>query len=55
MFNSFPFMNRRLFSISERLRASKVDYASTQGKTYAVSYGLGNIVYSGTWIVGGFL
>lgn len=53
MFNSFPFINRRLFSLSDRLRVSKVEHASAQGKTYAVSYGLGNIVFTGTWIVGG--
>ncbi|MFC0233916.1 ABC transporter transmembrane domain-containing protein [Vagococcus entomophilus] len=53
IFNSFPFINRRLFSLNDRLRDSKVDYASAQGKTYGVSYALGNIVYTGTWIVGG--
>lgn len=33
--------------------AYAVEFEKGQAKTYAVSYGLSNIVYSGTWIIGG--
>lgn len=33
--------------------AAAIRFEKAQSKTYAVSYGLSNIVYSGTWIIGG--
>ncbi|MGU7996622.1 ATP-binding cassette domain-containing protein [Streptococcus suis] len=45
----------------ERLEQSSQEYASRanhfskkQSQTYAVSYGLSSVVYSGAWIIGGF-
>lgn len=38
---------------SQSLQNKTIEFEKAVGKTYAVSYGLGNIVYSGTWIIGG--
>lgn len=39
---------------SGKVKDAAVDFEASQGKTFTIIYGLGNIVYSGTWIVGGF-
>lgn len=38
---------------SEATSRQTIDFEKRQAAIYAVSYGLSNIVYSGTWIVGG--
>lgn len=50
--NSVQYMNKKLVNKNQHLKDSKVNFLSAQGKTYAISYGLGNVVYTGTWIIG---
>lgn len=45
---------QRFQKVNQQLAFAKTDFEGSQGKTYAISYGLSNIVYSGTWIIGGF-
>ncbi|WP_440895662.1 ATP-binding cassette domain-containing protein [Amphibacillus sp. Q70] len=51
---SFPFYRKKFNTYNQNLKEKKIDFETAQGMTYAVSYGLGNIVYSGTWIIGSF-
>lgn len=51
---SFPFYRKKFNNNNQSLKEKKIDFETAQGMTYAVSYGLGNIVYSGTWIIGSF-
>ncbi len=44
---------QRLGLQSAQMKQTAIDFEKSQAKTYAVSYGLSNIVYSGTWIIGG--
>ncbi|WP_243344126.1 ABC transporter ATP-binding protein [Anaerococcus sp. AGMB09787] len=43
----------KLYSRSDKLTDTTIDYETSIRKTYAVSYGLGNILYSGTYVIGG--
>ncbi|SHH96719.1 ABC transporter ATP-binding protein [Sporanaerobacter acetigenes] len=52
--NSIPNYSKNLSEKSEDLKKKKIDFESFQGLTYAVSFFLGGIAYSGTWIIGGF-
>nr|WP_255371043.1 ABC transporter transmembrane domain-containing protein [Anaerosalibacter sp. Marseille-P3206] len=52
--NSIPNYSEKLAEKSEDLKSKKIDFESFQGLTYAVSFFLGGIAYSGTWIIGGF-
>ncbi|WP_245249248.1 ATP-binding cassette domain-containing protein [Vagococcus allomyrinae] len=52
--NSFTKYNKRLVKSSTKLKAAKINFDTTQGLTYALSYFLGALAYSGTWIVGAF-
>lgn len=36
------------------LKKSKIDFSTSQGLTYSLSYLLGALAYSGTWVLGGF-
>jgi len=36
------------------LKKSKIDFNTSQGLTYSLSYLLGALAYSGTWVLGGF-
>lgn len=42
-----------LYARGDKLTDTTIDYETSIRKTYAVSYGLGNILYSGTWVIGG--
>lgn len=42
-----------LYARGDKLTDTSIDYETSIRKTYAVSYGLGNILYSGTWVIGG--
>lgn len=44
---------QRLLESSKQSRDSGIDFEGNQGKTFTIIYGLGNIVYSGAWIIGG--
>lgn len=44
----------KLTGASTVTRRKTVDFEQAQGMTYAISYGLSNLLYSGSWIVGGF-
>ncbi|MDY3007071.1 ABC transporter ATP-binding protein [Anaerococcus porci] len=43
----------KLKKLAYNLKNQSIIFESSLAKTYATSYGLGNILYSGTWIVGG--
>lgn len=44
---------QRLLESSKQSKDSGIDFEGNQGKTFTIIYGLGNIVYSGAWIIGG--
>ncbi|MGJ1090741.1 ABC transporter transmembrane domain-containing protein [Enterococcus gallinarum] len=50
----FPKYATRFSESSERLKKQNIHFESLQGLTYAISFGLGDLAYSGTWIIGGF-
>lgn len=43
----------KLKILGEKLKHESIFYESSLLKTYSISYGLGNVLYSGTWIIGG--
>lgn len=47
------FFYNRLKQLGEKLKHKSIFYESSLLKTYSISYGLGNVLYSGTWIIGG--
>jgi len=50
----FPTYTKIFTNSSERLKKESITFETLQGLTYAISFGLGDLAYSGTWIVGGF-
>lgn len=54
MSNATTRFKNRLTTSSNETKTAAIDFESSQGKTFTIIYGLGSIVYSGTWIVGGF-
>lgn len=48
----FYFKNKSI-EASKNLNQASKNYEKSLRKTYAVSYGMGNILYTGTWIIGG--
>lgn len=51
--NIFNIFYAKLDKLGGKLRDKSFVYEASLGKTYAISYGLGNVLYSGTWIIGG--
>lgn len=51
--NASPLFKRMLYQKSAETKQASNEFEKRQAATYAVSYGLSNIVYSGTWIIGG--
>lgn len=51
--NIFNIFYAKLDKLGGKLRDKSFIYEASLGKTYAISYGLGNVLYSGTWIIGG--
>lgn len=47
------FFYDKLKLLGEKLKHESIFYESSLLKTYSISYGLGNVLYSGTWIIGG--
>lgn len=47
------FFYDRLKLLGEKLKHESIFFESSLLKTYSISYGLGNVLYSGTWIIGG--
>nr|WP_276880686.1 ABC transporter ATP-binding protein [Anaerococcus tetradius] len=47
------FFHDRLKLLGEKLKHESIFFESSLLKTYSISYGLGNVLYSGTWIIGG--
>lgn len=48
------YFNNKLGELADILKDKSIIFESSLAKTFAISYGLGNILYSGTWIIGGF-
>lgn len=51
--NSQKVFNKMLGKSSQDMKDSNDEFKKQESKTIAISYGLSNIVYSGTWIIGG--
>lgn len=51
--NSQKVFNKTLGKSSQDMKDSNDEFKKQESKTIAISYGLSNIVYSGTWIIGG--
>ncbi|KAF1297539.1 hypothetical protein BAU15_07450 [Enterococcus sp. JM4C] len=51
--NSSAIFAKLLHKSSRTTAGASVDFEKGQAQTYAISYGLSNIVYSGTWVIGG--
>ena len=47
------FFYDKLILLGEKLKHESIFYESSLLKTYSISYVLGNVLYSGTWIIGG--
>lgn len=47
------FFYDRLKLLGEKFKHESIFYESSLLKTYSISYGLGNVLYSGTWVIGG--
>lgn len=45
---------KKLAKSSEVTEKKQVSFDNAQGLTYGISYGLANLLYSGSWIIGGF-
>jgi ABC-type multidrug transport system fused ATPase/permease subunit len=50
----FPKYAKIFSNSSKQLKMHSINFETLQGLTYAISFGLGDLAYSGTWIVGGF-
>ena len=48
------YFNNKLGELADILKDKSILFESSLAKTFAISYGLGNILYSGAWIIGGF-
>lgn len=51
---AFPKYLKIFNKSSEQLTKKSLNFETLQGLTYAISFGLGDLAYSGTWIIGGF-
>lgn len=47
------FFYDRMKLLGEKLKHESIFFESSLLKTYSISYGLGNVLYSGTWVIGG--
>ncbi|MDO5047276.1 MAG: ABC transporter ATP-binding protein [Anaerococcus sp.] len=50
----FDHFSKKLKNLGENTKKKTIDYQANLQKTFSISYGLGNVLYSGTWIIGGF-
>lgn len=51
--NLDSYFKNKSIEASKNLNQASKNYEKSLRKTYAVSYGMGNILYTGTWIIGG--
>ncbi len=51
--NLDSYFKNKSIEASKNLNQASNNYEKSLRKTYAVSYGMGNILYTGTWIIGG--
>lgn len=51
--NLDSYFKNKSIEASKNLNQASKNYEKSLRKTYAISYGMGNILYTGTWIIGG--
>lgn len=51
--NLDSYFKNKSIEASNNLNQASKNYEKSLRKTYAISYGMGNILYTGTWIIGG--
>lgn len=51
--NLDSYFKNKSIEASKKLNQASKNYEKSLRKTYAISYGMGNILYTGTWIIGG--
>lgn len=50
---TFKHFTNILEKLNFNINKKNIEFKSSLGVTYAISYGLGNVIFSGTWIIGG--